>query len=78
MAEKINFAKRTKNDLQFPQGKTNLPNFSDEFAINWLARRSKKVDLSNIHINVKIERFDHDLDAMCAPGLCDGQSHLYV
>lgn len=26
--------------------------------------RSKKVDVSNIDINVKIERFDHDLDAM--------------
>jgi len=26
--------------------------------------RSKKVDVSNIDVNVKIERFDHDLDAM--------------
>src|SRR4030088_3052468 len=26
--------------------------------------RSKKVDVSNIDINVKIERFDHDFDAM--------------
>ncbi|MDB5155475.1 MAG: gldB, partial [Mucilaginibacter sp.] len=26
--------------------------------------RSKKVDVSNIDINVIIERFDHDLDAM--------------
>src|SRR5258708_30833005 len=26
--------------------------------------RSKKVDVSNIDINVKIERFDHDLDVM--------------
>ncbi|HEY4198304.1 MAG TPA: gliding motility lipoprotein GldB [Mucilaginibacter sp.] len=28
--------------------------------------RSKKVDVSNIDVNVKIERFDHDLDAMRA------------
>ena len=26
--------------------------------------RSKKVDVSNIDVNVKIERFDHDLDVM--------------
>src|ERR1700760_2486593 len=26
--------------------------------------RSKKVDVSNIDVSVKIERFDHDLDAM--------------
>jgi len=26
--------------------------------------RSKKVDVSNIDVNVKIERFDHDLDEM--------------
>src|SRR6202012_4561793 len=26
--------------------------------------RSKKIDVSNIDVSVKIERFDHDLDAM--------------